>query len=229
MYKLSPSKAHRYLNCTKSLEFDTEFVETAATMRGNMLHKLGEMFIFAQRDNEEWVKEIEEYIKQNNVNDYELFLVKGYEKAVWEEYIRIGAKEIQVEQKRPVNLYGFSINLIMDVYMFNETVASIIDLKTGNGDVDAVDNEQLIFYAFCALSEKPELKTIRTSIFQKGKMKTVVLTSDQVLDFFVDKADTFEQIKEEKLAFNPSDKACKFCEHKHDCVARAKWILNGKK
>ena len=42
MYKLSPSKAHRYLQCTKSLEYDTEFVETPWTIRGNILHEFGE-------------------------------------------------------------------------------------------------------------------------------------------------------------------------------------------
>lgn len=69
MYKLSPSKAHRFLNCTKSLEFDIPFTETPQTIRGNILHKLGEKMLRNE--------EILDYIGEHKINEYEIFLQIG--------------------------------------------------------------------------------------------------------------------------------------------------------
>lgn len=219
-YKLSPSKAHRYLNCTKSLEFDVEFKETQQTIRGSILHKYAEMII----KNEE----IKDFVWENDFDDYENFLIQSYVKSVYEEKEKINADILEVEKKRTINIYDFSINLIIDVFLKSEDAISIIDLKTGNGDVEVGDNEQLLFYAASVLLEFPKVKTFRLSIFQKGKMKTTIVSRDTILNFFVDKFDVFEKIKNNKLEFNPSEKACKFCAIKKTCVERAKWIVGGK-
>ncbi len=97
-YKLSPSKAHRYLNCTKSLEFDTEFVENAWTIRGTIMHEYGEKKI--REDND-----IAEFEKEHDFNDYEKFLIDSYAKAVWNEYDLIDATSIHIEEKEPLFIY----------------------------------------------------------------------------------------------------------------------------
>ena len=77
-YKLSPSKAERFLQCTKSLEFDTEFVETPVTIRGSLLHDIARKMLLE----EEWESDIKTY----GINDYELYLLTSYVDGVWQEY-----------------------------------------------------------------------------------------------------------------------------------------------
>lgn len=221
MYKLSPSKAHRYLNCTKSLEFDTEFVETPWTIRGNILHKYAEMLI-----NEE---DTSDFVKENNFSDYEEFLISSYINAVRTEYELIQAYKLQVEQRKSIKIYDNDINLVIDTLILSRNTASIIDLKTGNNDIEVFDNEQLMFYAYAICLEYPKIKYFRLSIFQKGKLKSFVTSRSEVFDYFISKYEVFEKIKEDKLEYNPSEKACKYCGHRDQCVARAEWILGGKK
>ena len=218
MYKLSPSKAHRYLNCTKSLEFDVAFVETPATIRGNILHSVAELAL----KNED----ISEQIKIHEIDGYEQSLIQSYVNAVWQEYERVFGNRLRVEQKRTINLYGNTINLVIDALIVGKDEASIIDLKTGRGDVDVFDNEQLYFYAYYVFTNYAVF-SCRVSIFQKNKLKTIVLKRYEVFDYFIAKDETFKKIAQNELEYNPSEKACKFCANKDSCVARAKWIITG--
>lgn len=221
MYKLSPSKAHRYLTCTKSLEFDTAFVETPYTIRGSLLHELGEMLITNQS--------IDAFMKEHKITDYEIYLLQKYVDAVWSEKDLIGANTPPiVEEKRNITLYDNSINLIIDTLLVGQDTISIIDLKTGNNDIDPNDNEQLLFYAYSVVNDYIHIKNYRLSIFQKGQLKTATVTQDEVLDFFMDKFLVFQKINKDELEYNPSDKACKYCAIKDTCRARADWIIGGK-
>jgi hypothetical protein len=222
MYKLSPSKAHRYLRCTKSLAFDKEFTESPFTVRGSLLHEYAEMLI----NNED---NVETFRKTHEISEYEDFLINAYVDAVLQEKQDLGAKEVFVEQRRTVKLYDFEINMVLDTLIIGRTEASILDLKTGNNDIDPVNNEQLFFYAYSIMNEYPRVKKLRLSIFQKGRKKTTTVTKDEVLDFFMEKHEKFQEIKEDKLTYNPSEKACKYCANKDNCRARAEWIIGGKK
>jgi CRISPR/Cas system-associated exonuclease Cas4 (RecB family) len=226
MYKLSPSKAHRFLNCTKSLEFDVPFVETPQTVRGQILHELAQLML----NN----KESQDFIKENKINEYELYLIDGYVNQCWNEYHYVSARTkglpiIQVEQKKPIAIYNNQINLIVDCLIIGDKIASIVDLKSGNGDIEVEDNEQLYFYAYMVASDYKDIEVFRLNIYQKGKLKTIEIVRKEVLDFFIDKYEVFDNINKRKLEYNPSDKACKFCPIKDTCIARAKWIIGGKK
>jgi len=221
MYKLSPSKAHRFLHCTKSLEFDVAFIETPQTIRGNVLHKLAEMSLRNQ--------EVLPYIQEHKINEYEIYLVNGYAKEIWEELSKIPNSKMVIEEKKPIIIYNNNINLIIDCLILGDKVASIFDLKTGNGEVEVEDNEQLYFYAYMVATQYEQVQTFILNIYQKGKKKTTTLTRQQVFDFFLEREDTFREIEQGRLQYRPSDKACKFCPIKETCVARAKWIIGGKK
>lgn len=220
MYKLSPSKAHRFLVCTKSLDFDVDFVESPVTIRGSLLHNIAEVMILNEN--------IDDFIQEHKLNDYEVFLIKEYAKEVWSEYKRIDAHTMLVEQKNTMHIYGFSINLIIDALVYNDTHASIIDLKTGNSTVDVADNEQLMFYGFSIVQLHPNIETFTLSIFQKGKLKSITKTRSEILDFFINTENIFESIKNSDLTYQPSDKGCKYCSIKGSCMERARWIVNGK-
>jgi hypothetical protein len=222
MYKLSPSKAHRYLNCTKSLEFDTEFVETPWTIRGNILHEFGEMKLLE--------KDTIEFEKKYKFSDYEYFLINAYHQAVENERNLIQADKLIVEEKEGIEIFGFKINLILDSLLlaFWNKTATIIDLKSGNNDISPVDNEQLIFYGYSVLYKYPKIENFRLGIFQKGKLKLETVDRDFIYNFFIERYQTFEDIRNNVLTYNPSDKACKYCGNIKRCVARARWILEGK-
>jgi CRISPR/Cas system-associated exonuclease Cas4 (RecB family) len=222
MYKLSPSKAHRFLNCTKSLEFDVPFTETPQTVRGNILHQLAQMQLANQ--------DFQDFIQEHKINEYELYLIDSYVSACWSEKHRLGEDAVMtVEEKKPIVIYNNSINLVVDCLIVNQTEASILDLKSGNGDIEAEDNEQLYFYAYMVALQHTGVNKFSLSIFQKGKMKTIVVSRKEVFDFFIERFDTFEKIANKELEYNPSDKACKFCPIKDTCLARARWIIGGKK
>jgi len=221
MYKLSPSKAHRFLNCTKSLEFDKEFVETPQTIRGSILHELAEMSL----KNED----ILTFIEKHKVNEYELYLINGYVKEVWTEILKIPNSRMVIEQKKPIIIYNNNINLVIDCLILGDRTASIFDLKTGNGDIEVEDNEQLYFYAYMVATTYDKVDKFILNIYQKGKKKTTELTRQEVFDFFIEKEEVFQKIEQGKLEYNPSDKACKFCPIKDTCLARARWIIGGKK
>jgi CRISPR/Cas system-associated exonuclease Cas4 (RecB family) len=221
MYKLSPSKAHRFLNCTKSLEFDVAFVETPQTIRGSILHELAEMSL----KNED----ILNFIEQHKVNEYELYLINGYVREVWSELLKIPNSQMVIEEKKPIIIYNNNINLVIDCLILGDRVASIFDLKTGNGDIEVEDNEQLYFYAYMVATTYDKVDKFILNIYQKGKKKTTELTRQEVFDFFIEKEEVFRKIEQGKLEYKPSDKACKFCPIKDTCLARARWIIGGKK
>lgn len=222
MYKLSPSKAHRFLNCTKSLEHDVAFTETPMTIRGNILHTLAQMLLSN--------KETQEFIRENKINEYEMYLIDGYVKSCWDEFQRLGPDaNITVEEKRPIIIYNNSINLVVDCLITNQNEASVLDLKSGNGDVEVEDNEQLYFYAYMVALEYTGVEKFTLSIFQKGRLKSIIVSRKEVFDFFISRFEIFEKINNNQLEYKPSEKACKFCAIKETCVARAKWIIGGKK
>jgi hypothetical protein len=163
MYKLSPSKAHRYLKCTKSLEYDAEFVETPWTIRGNILHEFGERKLLEKETN---LFEIE-----NNFSDYEKFLINSYVQAVMSEYNLIQADSLHVEEKEPIEIYGNQINLIIDALVLGKKIASIIDLLTGNNDIRPKDNDQLLFYAYIVLMKHPQVEIFPYLSFKKVNLK----------------------------------------------------------
>ena len=100
MYKLSPSKAHRFLNCTASLMHDKPFVENAATIRGKLLHEFAE-----KRLRNEDTREFE---INNKINDYEIFIVESYVNSIWREYNEILATKY-LQSKNKKRLFTISI------------------------------------------------------------------------------------------------------------------------
>jgi hypothetical protein len=202
------------------LEYDTEFVETPWTIRGNILHEYGERKLLE--------KETETFENENKFSDYEKFLINGYVQAVMSEYNLIQADKMQIEVKEPIEIFGNTFNSIIDALLLAKRIASIIDLKTGNNDVAPDENEQLLFYAYGVLLRNPQIEIFRLSIFQKGKLKTEVVTREYIYDFFMEKFEVFDAISKNELTYNPSEKACKYCAFKEKCVARAKWVVGGK-
>lgn len=220
-YKLSPSKADRYLQCSASLMYDEEFVESPASIRGSILHDYAEKLLRG--------KDTHAIVLDNALNDYEMGNINAYTIDVYREADLLDSDRIIVEEKVSVNMYGNKINMILDVLVLGETVASITDLKTGRGIVEVENNSQLFFYAFYVVMKYPRIERVRIAIFQNFKAKRIEVTKDEVLDFFMGKDTKFFEINNDDLQYSPSDKACQWCAHRKVCKARAEWIIGGKK
>lgn len=217
MYKLSPSKAHRFLNCTASLKHDVEFVDTIYTARGTLLHELGEKLIKKE--------DVDDFIIENEINFHELEFLEAYANAVLEEFYFINATILDIEVIKPIEIYGFNTNSSIDALALSETTASIIDLKTGRNEISPFNNEQLYFYAYSVIMDYPNIKTIRLSIFQNSQMKTIVVDKKKVLKYFEKKAKVFEKIANDDLTYNPGKKACKYFSIRETCEARMQWLI----
>lgn len=219
-YKLSPSRAHIWMHCTLSLLDDT-FVETPATIRGTIMHEIGEKMILGY--------DVESLMEKHNLNDYERFNVTRYADTVIEEADKIPNSDLFIENKVTLNIYENSINMILDALIIGETEATIIDYKSGNFDIEVENNYQLFFYAMYVVTAYPHIEKINTIIFQKGRAKKHVLTPKEVIDFFVSKKQVFDDINNDRLSCEPSETVCRFAtvpEVKKIC---AEWIIGGKK
>lgn len=225
-YKLSPSKAHRFLNCTKSLEYDVE-TETPASIRGSMLHEYASMQLSDYLMPEDYDK-IEIFRQKNNINDYEERLISYYINAVRELQKEFAGK-LTVEVRRTMPIFGNDIDFIIDSLILGHTRAAIIDLKTGRVDVEPENNDQLLFYSYYVAFNFPNVKSLTIGIFQKCKLKTIEISPENVFDYMIGKEHVFEDIKNGNLTFNPGEKTCRYCAHKNECIARSNWILGGKK
>lgn len=224
MYKLSPSKAHRFLQCTASLKYDTEFVETAASKCGTLLHTLAEYYLKSKSK-----QEISNLISENKISDYEFNLIDAYTSFVLYQIDKIKGKELLIEFKTPFSIFGFTMNAIIDAVIIADTVATLIDLKTGSVYVDADDNEQLMYYAYIIFNVYPKIKTVYSYIYQNFQAKEFVITRSECFDFFIEKEPIYDAISRDELTYNPSDKACKYCGNKDSCLAWAYWVIGGKK
>lgn len=219
-YKLSPSKAHIWLDCTLSLLDDT-FVETPATVRGTILHEIGEKLILGY--------DVEARMEKHQLNEYERFNVMKYAETVWEELDKIPNGEIYVENKVTLNIYQNSINMILDALIVGKHEATIVDFKSGNFDIEIEDNKQMLFYSMYVVTAYPHIQKINTIIFQKGKPKKKTLTPEEVIEFFKSKEQVFDDINNDRLSCTPSETVCRFASVEEVKIICAKWIVGGKK
>lgn len=114
-----------------------------------------------------------------------------------------------------------------------ELVFHVVDLKYGKGvPVPAAGNYQAQLYALAAIEtydwmhdQYPDI--VRVTIHQPrlGKPSTWSTTMP-ALNEFADRARVAAQkIESGDVEFVPSEKACRFCRHRANCKARAKWLM----
>ena len=217
VYKLSPSIAHRFLNCTASLRHELPFEENEYSRRGKFLHEIAGGFGDVQTGNR-WGKYVAIIELRKN-------LVHSYANTVLTKAAELNAKPI-IERKQRIFLYGNAINLIIDAFILGREKAIVIDLKTGFSPVETKDNEQLYFYAYFVVSNFPNVNDIEVAIFQNLKYESEVLTRGEVLNYFFEKHQIFEDINNDNLKYTPHPKACKYCAIRDTCSARLNSLIN---
>lgn len=185
---LSPSAAHRWLNCTKSVKLEEQFPDSTsdAALEGTIAHAICALLLCALKAQGTYdVKEIQT-IAQQGREGYtpEQFATwfsadmmqyaEGYANYVWNEYqaeIQLTPDAIlMVEKKIDISRYGKDMTGTTDAAIVGDAELHIFDFKYGRGVlVDAKENPQMMIYALGNIEEHASMyafKAVTMTIYQ---------------------------------------------------------------
>lgn len=226
--KLRPSAASRWIACPASALLSKDIPPTPsgdAAMAGTAIHALAETC----------------YLLGDDPMNSEGHLIEGVRLAKWHcemakqylEHIQlIEAKcnkgGVRVEEKVT---YVDSDNVLLrgtaDLIGIGDNTLYIADLKTGQGYVDA-DNDQLKIYALGAMLQQDQATQDRITEVQlhivqprHGDVRVHTMTVDELYDWEVGTLmPAISATTDETLSPRPSEKACQYCPAKLTCPAQ---------
>lgn len=234
---LSPSGAHRWLNCTPSArleDLEPAGISNEYAEEGTEAHALAEIklsYMLGKTSPAIYSNQFEAFIMYSRFYDHEF---NEYVNAYCQEVMDIikvdyAGEEVEVYLEEKVTFEDVvpEGKGTSDVVIVGNGFIHIIDLKFGKGvPVSAIENPQLRLYALGSL------KTFRLkSIFTKARMTIIQprlydKSTDEVTVMFLNNwAETYVKPRAD-LAFNgegelnPGDH-CKFCKLKGKCEALA--------
>lgn len=231
---LSPSAAHRWLECTPSARLEAQFPASTSEYaeEGTLAHELCELFVRSytqvtpRRTRTAAVNKLKKrpLWSDEMLEHAETYLeyVKGTILAMPETPHIIVEKRVDISEWAP-GCFGTA-----DCIIIGGKTMHVIDFKYGKGvPVSADHNPQLQQYAlgaYAAYSLLYPIEQVTLSIVQprlSAAASTWSCTIDELLQFG-------EYVKAQaSLAdkgegdFKPSDEACRFCRAKQTCRARA--------
>lgn len=242
-YKLNPSASERFLTCTASLQHNTGFSESTTTLKGNLQHEVAALRLLQIFKGEDHAEEIErltdydnDYISPNNKNikvrwthDCEP-VVDNYVSYVQRLVQEFKPKEVFIEYKIKMFFYGNAISGTADFVMIlpNNDIF-IVDLKTGRVKVETKDNKQMLIYGYGVLQDMNRkynivathvIISICQSLINNTQAKKYSI--NQLATWYLDQFGPMRQINSDKLVYNPSPTACRYCQYRSKCNARIK-------
>lgn len=228
--RLSPSSSARWLSCTASVELSDKYENTtnSAAQWGTNVHFMGEQLlkgkfisigdVLSEEDRMQFIVDEEmldcatEYFRyvEDIVNDKSVVLIE---------------EQFDLSSISP-NQFGTS-----DAVVLNGTELHVIDLKTGFNVVHAENNTQAMLYAIGAVDELEdiyEIETITLHIVQTraGHISEWSLSYKELMEFKTLAQSKALEILNGQGAFNPNEKACKWCPHQANCEALQKHVEN---
>lgn len=244
--KLSPSSAHRWLNCPGSAQREKDFPNTRSEFsdEGSAAHFLA---AYCLKRNEAPAQYLGHEIAVDDIDEYWadknkfLLSVIGDEAALFtvtDEMVDNVSKYIDVvttyacghtvivEERVPIDhLTGEQdAKGTADALILTDDEIILIDLKYGRGvPVYADFNEQLMMYALGALELYGALgnfERVRLVIHQPrlGNLSEWSCTIDELQDFAAAIKATIPKTKDAN-ALNPGEDQCRFCKAKATCPA----------
>lgn len=237
---LSPSSAHRWLNCTPSARLESTVEDRAgdAAKEGTIAHKLAEVTLSAniglislQALNAEIDQLSEEPLYEpamhEHIDDYVVYVMEQFNSAK----ARTSDAMIFLEQKLNLTDYvpdGFGTG---DVVIIADGILDITDLKYGKGvTVAAKENKQMMLYSLGALREFEHLfdiHTVRMTIYQPriGAVSSWEISVSELKSWA---ENTLKPLAALAFAGEGEFKAgehCRFCRIKAQCRANAEHNL----
>lgn len=235
---LSPSAAHRWMNCTAAplLEKDVEDKGSTFAEEGTLAHaycakKLKEFLCLDVADENQEIAELNEKYHSGEMDEY----TDTYKTIVLEKFnaARKKTKDAQllVEVKLDFSHYIPEAFGTSDAVIIADGVMEVIDFKYGKGvKVSAVENPQMMIYALGAW----DLFNFEYNI-QKVRMTIVQPRIDNLSEFEVSASDLINwavdelQPKAKEAYAGGTQKPgawCQFCKVKASCKALATTCIN---
>lgn len=231
---LSPSSAHRWLQCPASIAAEDGLPNTSSvhSQEGTAAHALAEACLLSDTKAEEHIgKEFEGVEVTDEMADH----VQVYIDLV-HDYHAHTKGPLLVEQRLPLwHITGEAgargtADAVVVVPEQRELI--VIDLKFGRGvAVSAEENPQLMLYALGAIEEFGVLydfTSVRMVISQPRIQiapSEYVMSREALEQWGLWAADRAELTKEEEAEFVPGEKQCHWCKAKAGCKALAEKVL----
>lgn len=239
---LSPSAAHRWLNCTASARIEAQYENTTSdyAQEGTFAHSLAEL------ETKYSLKMITkaEYTDQLNALKADSFYSKEMQEYCEEYATYIKEKFLLLKKTCPDAFVELEVRLDLSDYIpegfgtadciiIAEPEMWVVDFKYGKGvKVEAEGNLQMEIYALGALSAYGALYDIedvgmaivqpRLGGISEFKMDRRALNAWAVVKIIPGAKEAYEG----PGRFLPSEEACRFCKAKADCRARADYFVN---
>lgn len=236
--KLSPSGAHRWMNCTGALTWPDEESSSSYAEDGTWKHAVLKAYmdgrkLVAGETFQHPTKQIEKILDQttlDQVHDIKVMVEK------WDRTSMIDA-EVPVDMS---TIWGFKTGTLFgesDIISYTDEALLVVDAKFGMVRVSAVDNPQLIMYALGAIAKYKlwdTIKTIDMWILQPdfdGEVQpdrhrmTIEALREWVKKNWLKVEEAHHVVFEGSPAvFHPSPDTCKYCPGRAKCGTRMEML-----
>jgi hypothetical protein len=230
--KLSASGSSTWLNCPASIKAtaNVENKSSAYAQEGTFAHAMSELCLNTGNNASYYLTNaIPRTVYDETSNDFIYDLEMADNVQIYLDFVRSFNLPFKVEVRCDYSQWvpeGFGTS---DCLAFDNTTNTlhVIDLKYGKGvKVYSTNNTQAQLYALGSLSQYQQTPNeIHIHIVQPrlDHIDTTVITYDELMTF-ADYATKQAQLAlSDNPPFNPSEKACKWCNAKSTCKALAKY------
>lgn len=233
---LSPSGAHRWLNCTPSARLEEKMPPKPTSVyaeEGTLAHELAELFL--QHDTLQTISDDEFSDKYETIMDNKLFneemldMVPVYTDYCSEEYKSALAEnpsaKMYIETKVNLSEYVPESFGSTDCTIVNDAVMEVIDLKYGKGiPVSAEWNQQEMLYALGMLAQFEMLyniEQVKLTIVQPrlNSISSWMISVQDLINWAIDEVKPRAQAAFRGEGELSAGDWCRFCAVKNRCRA----------